>query len=331
MKKYLFISIAATAMLASCTNDEIVEVAPQGNAIAFSNAFVDKATRATDVTEVSEIIVNGWRTKGATTQQNFSNQEVKKSGSTWTYNPVQYWDANYSYVFETAYNVGGVATWNPANTGGTITVNNNDGETDVLYARVEKAAEDQTTVAFTYNHMLSRVKFSFKNAFESTAAAKITVTDVTLKAYTSASVTPVNVAKPYWTFATGAALAETGMEFTSSATDMAAGSVEKETEHHYIIPNAQAEGATAKADYLVSFNVVLTQGSVSDTYTHTNLELPIKLQAGNSYDFTVELKAENVNPAEQLNPIVFSASVKGWDNVEEPVTVPEAKETEKAE
>ena len=328
MKKYLFIGIAATAMLASCTNDEIVEVAPQGNAIAFSNAFVDKATRATDVTEVSEIIVNGWRTKGTTTEQNFSNQKVTKSGGTWTYDPVQYWDANYSYVFETAYNVGNnVATWAPANAGGTITVNNNDGETDVLYARVEKAAGNQTTVEFTYNHMLSRVKFSFKNAFESTAAATITVTDVTLKAYTSASVTPVNVAKPYWTFDTNAALATTGMAFTSSEVkDMEVASDAKETEHHYIIPNAQADGATAMADYLVSFKVVLTQGSVSDTYTHTDLALPIKLQAGNSYDFTVDLTAKNVNPKEQLTPIEFSASVAAWtDKGDNAVTVPEAK------
>ena len=34
MKKFLFLSIAATAMLASCTKDEMVEVNPQ-NAIGF--------------------------------------------------------------------------------------------------------------------------------------------------------------------------------------------------------------------------------------------------------------------------------------------------------
>ena len=47
MKKFLFLGIAATAMFASCTNDEMVEMNPQ-SAIGFET-FVDKSTRATDV------------------------------------------------------------------------------------------------------------------------------------------------------------------------------------------------------------------------------------------------------------------------------------------
>ena len=50
MKRFLFLGIAATAMFASCTNDEMVEMNPQ-SAIGFET-FVDKSTRAaTDVTE----------------------------------------------------------------------------------------------------------------------------------------------------------------------------------------------------------------------------------------------------------------------------------------
>ena len=45
MKKFLFLGIAATAMFASCTNDEMVEMNPQ-SAIGFET-FVDKSTRAT--------------------------------------------------------------------------------------------------------------------------------------------------------------------------------------------------------------------------------------------------------------------------------------------
>lgn len=46
MKKLLFIGLAATAMLASCSNDETVEMAQQ-NAIAF-DGFVNKSTRGID-------------------------------------------------------------------------------------------------------------------------------------------------------------------------------------------------------------------------------------------------------------------------------------------
>ena len=45
MKKLFMIGLAATAMLASCSNDETVEMAPS-KAIGFSNAFVNNGTRS---------------------------------------------------------------------------------------------------------------------------------------------------------------------------------------------------------------------------------------------------------------------------------------------
>ena len=45
MKKIFLIGLAATAMLASCSNDETVEMAQQ-KAIGFSNAFVNNGTRS---------------------------------------------------------------------------------------------------------------------------------------------------------------------------------------------------------------------------------------------------------------------------------------------
>ena len=47
MKKIFLIGLAATAMLASCSNDETVEMAQNTKAIGFSS-FIDKCTRATD-------------------------------------------------------------------------------------------------------------------------------------------------------------------------------------------------------------------------------------------------------------------------------------------
>ena len=72
MKKFLFL---ATAMFASCTNDEMVEMNPQ-SAIGFET-FVDKSTRATDVTKanLTAFEVYGWRTKDAI-EQIFDAQAV---------------------------------------------------------------------------------------------------------------------------------------------------------------------------------------------------------------------------------------------------------------
>lgn len=51
MKKLLFIGLAATAMLAGCSNDETVEMA-QPAAIGFES-FVDKSTRATESDDIT--------------------------------------------------------------------------------------------------------------------------------------------------------------------------------------------------------------------------------------------------------------------------------------
>ena len=46
MKKVFFLGIAAAAMLASCSNDETVEMVQNTRAISFNNAFIDNATRS---------------------------------------------------------------------------------------------------------------------------------------------------------------------------------------------------------------------------------------------------------------------------------------------
>lgn len=100
MKNLLFIGLAATAMLASCSNDETVEMAQQ-NAIAF-DGFVNKSTRATandDITlaNLGSIEVYGWRGD----VQIFDKQAVTvATDGKGTYSPLQYWEANYTYALK---------------------------------------------------------------------------------------------------------------------------------------------------------------------------------------------------------------------------------------
>lgn len=98
MKKIFLIGLAATAMLASCSNDETVEMAQNTKAIGFSS-FIDKSTRATDtdLTNLATIEVYGWRGDA----QIFDKQEVTVEASgAGTYLPIQYWEPNYTYAFE---------------------------------------------------------------------------------------------------------------------------------------------------------------------------------------------------------------------------------------
>ena len=81
MKKLFMIGLAATAMLASCSNDETVEMA-QSKAIGFSNAFVNNGTRSivdpSFTTEtLKDFAVYGFTQNG----QIFKGDKVYKGGS----------------------------------------------------------------------------------------------------------------------------------------------------------------------------------------------------------------------------------------------------------
>ena len=198
MKK-LFIAIMAVAGLAACSQDMTLET-PKGAAIAFDNAFVNNSTRATDINidnlldfGVYGSVVNGQGQQGLI----FNNQQVEKSGNAYSYSPAQYWiaDAQYDFVAIAPYQENGddkTPTWTYATTteddakNGTLTFYNDRAaaEQDLLFAS-ETAVETPASitsapdaVSFTFNHLLSRVKFSFVNGFASGSNITLKITDV---------------------------------------------------------------------------------------------------------------------------------------------------------
>lgn len=314
MKKFLFLGIAATAMFASCTNDEMVEMNPQ-SAIGFET-FVDKSTRAAvDVTKtnLTAFEVYGWRTKDARTEQIFDAQAVTANDGICTYSPLQYWVGGYKYDFEAVAPKSGEkgVTVNDIYGASTITFES-DSETDLIYASASKdllsydygtLATAPKTVGLTFSHLLSRVKFTFTNGAEANSAAKITVTDVKI---TNAGTTGVYTPSD----GTWAAATETG-EVTFASTNITdiEGGESGETEHKYLIPYDVK-------DYTLSFTVKMKQGNVEDTFTYSNIKLASStktLEKGYSYNFKAEFK-----PGQ---PIVFTAEVTGWNDFSE-VTIP---------
>lgn len=310
MKKFLFLGIAATAMFASCTNDEMVEMNPQ-SAIGFET-FVDKSTRATDVTKanLTAFEVYGWRTKDAT-EQIFDPQAVTANNGVCTYSPLQYWVGGYKYDFEAVAPKSGEKGVTVNDTYGASTITfASDSETDLIYASASKdlSSYDYGTLAaapgvvdLTFGHLLSRVKSTFINGADANSVAKIAVTDVKItNAGTTGVYTPSN--------GTWAAATETG-EVTFASTNITGieGGESGETEHKYLIPyNVK--------DYSVSFTVTMTQGSVSDSFNYT-VKLPetTTLVKGNSYNFKATF-----NPGQ---PIVFTADVTPWNDFTD-VTIP---------
>lgn len=99
MKKVFLIGLTAAAMLASCSNDETVEMAQQ-KAISFSNAFVNNGTRSVvdpsfTTTSLNDFAVYGFTQKG----QIFNGEKVSKGGTAWSYDNVQYWVPGNTYTF----------------------------------------------------------------------------------------------------------------------------------------------------------------------------------------------------------------------------------------
>lgn len=312
MKKLFIIGLAAMGLaLTACNSDETVEMA-KGKAIGFSS-FVDKSTRATDVTiaNLNSMEVYGWR--GDNQIFNAQQVTVAKNGEG-TYSPLQYWEAGYTYNFEAIAPKAGEkgVQFAAAKTGGTITFVN-DAETDLLYAKAtemttpKKITTAPEKVNFTFKHQLARVKFTFKNTFPANAVAKISVKNVKItNAYKNGTITPAATGAK-WN-ATDATLQVQFANLTEGGpTNLVANTGVGGTDHMYLIPTAKEES------YTVTFTVTLDQNGATTDYNHS-VTIKTTQLSGNSYNYVAEINASNIdpNPDSQLYPIEFTATVDPW-------------------
>lgn len=321
-------AVAAVAMLASCSNDETTGKAVNGNTIKF-DGFVNKSVKgaANDLnnTTFTSFQVWGLMSKGNQTGTPFVGTTVTKSGSEWTYNGNVYWENGYNYSF-VAIAPAGFGTFNaPSTVGeyGTIDFENGEGTTDLIYdvdgkyatSPVSTEGQCPEPINLTFNHLLSRVKFAFKNAMDD--GSTINVTDVTItNANTKATATLGETAT--WALAgdnSTASLTFGNVILDDPATDYAE-NVTKATDHKYMIPATSAD-----QKYTVTFTVTRNHSGVTDEYIHS-VELPaVTMVPGKSYQFVAELNAQNITGGDpddpnnpELCPIKFTAQVKDWED-----------------
>ena len=177
MKK-LFVSALAIASLVACSKDELVNK-PKPVAIGFTGAFVEKATRSTEdpsITTSSIDAFNVWGFMDEPAGTVFEAQDVTKGEAGWTYNPLQYWLPDHDYYFAALAPMDS-KNWTldtaNANTlgAGVVSFNNVDGTEDLLYTATTVDTYGKTInseyekVGLIFNHLLSKVKFSFTNGF----------------------------------------------------------------------------------------------------------------------------------------------------------------------
>lgn len=347
MKKVFFLGIAAATMLASCSKDETVDV-PQGKAIGFSNTFVDNATRSVvdpsfTVGTLGNFAVYGFTQNG----QIFDGETVSSAdnGSTWTYDPIQYWVEGNQYTFA-AIAPASVSVSGATRTGTSVddykvemTVSfTNDGKTDLLYAAAANVDANDSfmanpyPVSLTFKHQLSKVKFSFKNNVS--GAYNIKVTDVKITdAKRSGTLTVSTAADNAWSNVGGDPLelsfGAAGITDANTAEAIAFGTEIETYNEQLMIPTASTES------YNVTFTVELLNGTVSmGKYNHTATIKGVELELGYCYDFAAELNAKNIvvdpdNPDAQLEPITFTVNeISKWidTNKDQTIDIPSAED-----
>lgn len=164
-------------------------------------------------------------------------------------------------------------------------------------------------VELNFAHQLARVKFTFKNTFPNTAAAKLTIKDVKItNAYKKGSITPADANAKWTVDATNKNLVVAFANNTEKApTALAAGTGSGETDHMYLIPTAE------NTEYTVTFTVTLDQDGVTTDYHHT-IGFNTEQKQGLSYNYIAEINQNNINPDPnvQLFPIVFKTTVSDW-------------------
>lgn len=328
MKKIFLIGLTAAAMLASCSNDETVEMAQQ-KAISFSNAFVNNGTRSivdpSFTTEnLTDFAVYGFTQNG----QIFNGDKVSKGGSAWSYDNVQYWVPGNTYTF------GAIAPHSAANVsdvklpeGATkvemkVAFTNTDADqVDLLHAEpaqiTDVTATYTTPVSMTFNHQLSKVKFSFQNSVGAGYNVKVSNVKIT-DAYEKGTLT-VGATENTWSNQTDKALVlNFGNVVADGATaDEAAVIANAATLESYneklMIP------MVSSATYTVTFTVELFKDNVPlGTYNHTVQIKNVEFKLGYCYDFKATLTHENiVDPENPLKPIEFKVDgITDWNQTD---------------
>lgn len=322
MKKIL-VSMFAVAALAACSTEHTV-VAPQGEAIGF-DTFVENTTRANDV-DINSIKNFGFGVYASVTNGTgqsgliLENEAVTYNGN-WGYANTQYWVVGNDYNF-TAFAPKADAQWAYQPTGttahnGVISFNNRDAAAnqDLVFAYAERSVDEPLTAApdkvgFTFNHMLSRVRFTFANGFQSAGNIELAVSNVhIIDAYANGTLVVAD-GKPAakWTPADK----NLDVVFGDAAATILEGK-KQSTEHFYLIPNSEA------TTYAVTFDVTLFQAGVEiDTYSHT-VEFTYAMNRGMSYDIKTTLNPQNTSDEEgEIYPIEFTVdAVNDWAEYKE--------------
>ena len=196
MKKSLFVLGVAVAALASCTNEEVLNVA-ESNQIRFGTSFVGNQTKALtradnnghvapDIqqgSELTEFYVYG-KNNSSDSESGaadvFENVEVTKTATgSWDYTKHKQWEQKYykfaAYVAnaQLTTNTNVSFDWTNGLSFTDVTIDGDDNQYDFMASQVTPkdcssttpTDVDNATVTFSLDHLLSKIQFTLKSGF----------------------------------------------------------------------------------------------------------------------------------------------------------------------
>lgn len=313
MKK-LFVSVLAIAGLVACNTEDVVRV--QGpEAIRFEGTFVENVTRSEDPSTTTDNIqeFSVWAYMTDETGIVFDDELVSRNGDAWSYTNTQYWLPGNAYRFAAfagnRNDVKGLPATMATDGLGEITFTNVNGTNDILYAEkfVESAANDQEAVKLQFAHLLSKVKFSFKNGFANdNNYVQVENIKMTVPAEGSVVLSTKNYEARNFKWTTAAEDSNLILDFgdIAEAKKLAIRDGESSDYERLTIP------ANAERKYVITFEVSVWNGEQEgiDNRKMTVEMSGLELLAGHAYNFVATINQENLD----LNAIEFMVEVDKW-------------------
>ena len=320
MKKSLVICGVAALALASCTQNEVLNV-NESRAIGF-NAFVNNNTRAAAV-ELKKDGLTKFNVFGYhdTNTPDYTNTLVTGSANSWTISGAAYWIVNKAYEFA-AYSDGNNSLENVSFENKKLTIKSYTvGSNDLIAAQTSVAAQadidSYTAVSLDFYHLLSQIKFTFTN--EDSRDYIMKISDLTINADKSGNVEYSFNSTPsvVWSSTSKDNYIVTGLA------DIAEGELTKEHSTESIMIMPQNTDALT-----VSFKVTLSDntgdlGKIAEGDFTASLDIDQDAQnsawqPGYRYNYTAKINGSDVpdvtDPEDKPKKIEFTVNiVKDWE------------------
>ncbi len=315
MKKLLFL-LPLLVMFVACQQDDPVV---ESSRISFTNEFVADLTRADNtITTANLANFDVWGHNDNDVV--FGGTRVEKQGDVWVSAEERMWEHSLTYHFH-AFSPAGLITniGEYPNSERARGLSNfaytNDGDKDLIYAYATRTQGsprrmDIAPVQLPFEHLLSRVQFTFKNNL---SEGNITITDVQItEAAKSAELNCADASIANWTWnatSTGA------YDFGATGTIAKGASASAE--------NVQFLFPAATRNYEISFNFAY-ESDAAEVRTATIAD--VNLVIGKAYNINVTIEDKDI-VTEQYKIEFFVTEVKDWgENIELDATINEKTE-----